>query len=47
MEQYGLSVPDMVHKFGRAETLDDKLQSRVDAFFLRRFAGRYEDIQSG
>ena len=37
----------MVHKFGRAETLDDKLQSRVDAFFLRRFAGRYENVRSG
>ena len=37
----------MVHKFGRAEALDDKLQSRVDAFFLRRFAGRYEEIRSG
>ena len=36
----------MVRKFGRAETLDDKLQSRIDAFFLRRFAGRYEDIRS-
>jgi HAD superfamily phosphatase (TIGR01668 family) len=35
----------MVHKFGRAEAFDDKLQSRVDAFFLRRFAGRYEDIR--
>ena len=35
----------MVHKFGRAEALDDKLQSRVDACFLRRFAGRYEDIK--
>lgn|GEM_PF-1763701 len=37
----------MVHKFGRAEALDDRLQSRVDAFFLRRVAGRYEEIRSG
>jgi hypothetical protein len=37
----------MVHKFGRAEALDDKLQSRVDSFSLRRFAGRYEEIRGG